>query len=327
MRVLVSRPIPGPALDILKEAGHSLTVLSDERDQALFELEVGTADGVLATLADPIPPDLLVAAPQLRAVANYAVGFNNIDIATCTQLGIPVTNTPDVLTDATADVTMILILMALRRVPESERLLSTGRWQGWRPVSLLGYDLAGKNLGIYGMGRIGQAVARRAEAFGMRVFYHTRSGPKPGLPWPHVSFAALLAESDVLSLHAPLTPQTRGLIGPGELARMKPTAVLINTARGPLVDQGAVAQALRDQRLFAAGFDVYAEEPKVHPALRDAPNTVLLPHIGSSTHETRGAMGRMAAESLLAALAGRRAPNTVNDEVYDSAAWRARQQR
>ncbi|RCK78170.1 MAG: D-3-phosphoglycerate dehydrogenase [Candidatus Ozemobacter sibiricus] len=324
MRILISRPLPGGAADFLRRCGYQVTVLPDDRPQEQFQRELAQADGVICLLSDPMGAAVLAEAARLRAIATYAVGYNNIDIAACTRAGLPVTNTPDVLTDATADVAMILILMTMRRVPDAMRYLADGRFTGWKPDLLLGRDLRGKNLGIVGMGRIGQAVARRAEAFGMKIFYHTRSGPKPDLPWPHLSFDALLAEADVISIHVPLTDATRHLFGPAQLRRMKPGAVLINTARGPVVDEAALVEALASGHLAGAGLDVFEEEPKVHPGLWQHPNAVLLPHIGSGTLETRSEMGMMAARSLHEALSGRRAPFTVNPEVYDTPAWRQR---
>ncbi len=324
MDILVSRPFPGDGLQRLERAGHHVRVLADDRPQSEFYEALSRVDAAICLLSDPITAEHLARCPRLRVLANYAVGFNNIDIAAATQAGIAVSNTPHVLTDATADVTMILILDAMRRVPEALESLKKGEFKGWKPIYLLGQDLAGKNLGILGMGRIGEAVARRAEAFGMKILYHTRSGAKPGLPWPAVSFETLLTESDVLSLHCPLTPETTHLIGWEQLSRMKRTAVLINTSRGPVVDEAALAKALREKVIFAAGLDVYEQEPIVHPDLLAVPNAVLLPHIGSGTVETRSRMGTMAAECVLEGLAGRLPPYPVNPEVAQQPRWRER---
>ena len=322
MNVLVSRPFPGEGLAMLEKAGHQVQVLADNRPQTEFYAALPEADGVICLLSDPMTSEHLSRCSRLRVLANYAVGFNNIDIKAATNAGIAVSNTPHVLTDATADVAMILILSALRRVPESMELLRQGKFAGWKPIQQLGQDLMGKNLGILGMGRIGEAVARRAEAFGMRVLYHTRSGAKTELPWPAVSFETLLAESDVLSLHCPLSPETTHLIGWEQLKRMKRTAVLINTARGPVVDAAALVRALKEQVIFSAGLDVYEREPEVHPGLLELPNVVLLPHIGSGTIETRSRMGMMASACVLAVLEGRLPPYPVNPEVGNHPRWK-----
>lgn len=324
MKILVSRPFPGPAAEYLQRHGHQLTILEDARPQSRFLEELVQVDGVMAMLSDAITPAVLARCRNLRAVANYAVGYNNVDVEACTNSGIVVTNTPDVLTDATADVALLLILMAMRRAPEAMKVLADGGFTGWKPEFLLGRDLRGKTLGILGMGRIGTAVARRAEAFGMKILYHTRSGARADLSWPHVSFDGLLGESDVLSLHLPLTEATRHLIGAAQLGRMKRGSVLVNTARGPIVDEAALVDALRRGHLFGCGLDVFEEEPKVHPGLWELTNAVLLPHIGSGTLETRSEMGMMAARSLHEALSGRQAPNTVNPEVYASPVWKSR---
>ena len=323
MKILISRPIPGAAVELLRQAGHQVTVLAADRTDEMFQTALSDADGVIPLLSDTLDARVIRQAGRLRAIANYAVGFNNICLEAATDAGIVVTNTPDVLTDATADTALILILMAMRRVRESEKLLRDGQFTGWKPDVLLGQDLAGKNLGILGMGRIGQAVAKRAEAFGMKIMYHTRSGGKSELPYPHVSFETLLVESDVLSLHLPLTDMTRHLIGKTEMSRMKKNAVLINTARGPIIDEAALSAALHDGTLFAAGLDVFEGEPEVHPGLLTAPNAVLLPHIGSQTIETRSAMARMAARALVEALAGKRPALTVNPAVFETPIWRS----
>lgn len=323
MNVAISRPIPGAAVDLLKQAGHDVRVLDANRTDEEFQAALAGADGIITLLSDTLDARIIRQAGHLRAIANYAVGFNNIDLAAATGAGIVVTNTPDVLTDATADTALVLMLMAMRRVRESEKLLRDGQFTGWKPDVLLGLDLAGKNLGILGMGRIGKAVARRAEAFGMKIMYHTRSGGKEELRYPHVSFETLLAESDVLSLHLPLTDTTRHRIGEAELKRMKKTAVVINTARGPIIDEAALAAALHDGTIYAAGLDVFEREPEVHPGLLTAPNAVLLPHIGSQTIETRSAMAAKAARALIEALAGNRPALTVNPAVFETPIWRS----
>jgi glyoxylate reductase len=268
--------------------------------------------GIIAMLTDRIDADLLDAAPTLRVVANYAAGYNNIDVAAARARGIAVTNTPGVLTDATADLTWALILGITRRVGEGERLLRSGRWNGWVPTQLLGMDLRDAVLGIVGMGRIGRAVASRAMAFGTRVIFTARR-PLADVPadWRAASLPDVFAQADVVSLHVPLTEDTRHLIGPPELAMMKSTAYLINTSRGPVVDEAALADALQSGRIAGAGLDVYEEEPRVHQRLLACENALLLPHLGSATTGTRERMAMMAIDNLLAVLDGRRPPNLV----------------
>lgn len=290
--------LPAEAVALLEEVG---TVAGPDgwRD-ALPE-----AGALLCLLTDRVDEALLERAPRLRVVANAVVGFNHVDVAACRARGIVVTNTPDVLTGATADLTWALILAAVRRLPQAERSLRAGEFHGWGFWDYLGGDLEGRTLGIFGMGRIGQAVARRAGGFGMRVVYHSRTPLHDAPEWEPVSFDELLARSDVLSLHAPLTPETRHVIGRDALSRMRPGSVLINTARGPLVDETALVDALRDGPLSAAGLDVYEHEPAVHPGLLELPNAVLLPHIGSATRGTRTGMAMLAARNAHAVLSGR----------------------
>jgi glyoxylate reductase len=282
---------------------------------------VAGCDGVLCLLTDPIDARVLEAARGCRVFANMAVGFNNVDVAAATRLGILVTNTPGVLTEATADLTWTLILGVARRVAEGDREMRSGRFPGWGPLYMLGGDVTGRVLGLVGPGRIAAAVARRALGFQMPLLYHGRR-PSPeldGLGARRVSLDELLAESDFVSLHVPLQPETRHLIDARALARMKSTAYLINTARGPVVDEKALVEALREGRIAGAGLDVYEDEPRMAQGLADCPNTVLLPHLGSATHATRAAMSRIAAENLVAALEGRRPPNLVNPEVWPAA--------
>ncbi len=281
---------------------------------------VAEAEGLYCLLTDAVNAELLAAAPRLRAVSTMAVGYDNIDVAACTRRGIPVCNTPGVLTEATADLAFALLMAAARRVPEAERYLREGRWRTWSPMLLAGQDVHGRTIGIVGAGRIGQAVGARARGFGMEVLYTARS-PKPDFEAACqarrcASLDELLAAADFVTLHAPLTPETRHMIGGRELARMKPTAVLVNTARGPLVDEAALQRALAEERIWAAGLDVFEREPATpeHPLLR-LPNVVTLPHIGSATVATRTAMAVLAAENLVAALQGRRPPACVNPEV------------
>lgn len=246
--------------------------------------------------------------PKLRIVANVAVGFNNIDVVAAEMRRVVVTNTPDVLTDATADLTWALILACARRVIAGVELVRSGQWTGWHPTQLLGMELKGKTLGLLGAGRIGQAVARRGRAFGMRILYAART-VKPDFETAtgaqRVELGPLFRESDILSLHVPAVPELKGIVNTENLARMKPGAILVNTSRGDLVREEALAIALEEGRLGAAGLDVYADEPQIHSRLVAAPRTVLLPHIGSATLETRRAMARLAVANVQALLAGR----------------------
>jgi glyoxylate reductase len=245
----------------------------------------------------------------LRVVANYAVGVDNVDIAAATARGVAVANTPDVLVEATADFTFALLLAAARRLGEGERMVRAGEWRGWTPELLLGSDVAGKTLGIVGMGRIGRAVARRARGFSMPVIYSRGKDPDAR----EVSFDELLATSDVISLHCPLTPETRGLIDARALAAMKPGAILVNTARGAIVDDGALAAALESGRLGGAGLDVFTDEPRIDPRLLAARRAVLAPHLGSATTNARIRMAELCVTAVRDVLAGRRPPNLVNE--------------
>jgi glyoxylate reductase len=263
---------------------------------------------VLVQLTEPVDAAFLDACPRLRAVSNYAVGVDNVDLAAATARGIPVGHTPGVLTDATADLTFALLLAAARRLSDAERAARAGDW-GWEPDFLLGHDVHGAVLGLIGMGRIGSAVARRAEGFSMEVIHTSRSG---GAPLDEV-----LERSDFVSIHAPLTDQTRGLIDEAALRRMKTSAILVNTARGPIVDTSALVRALNQGWIAGAALDVTDPEPLPweHP-LRMCPNLTISPHIGSATHATRAAMADMAVDNLLAAMAGERMPHCANPEVY-----------
>jgi glyoxylate reductase len=295
---------------MLRAAG---MVRIDEREEPvsrpeLLELVAG-ADAVLTLLQDRVDEELLEAAgPQLRCVANVAVGYDNVDVETAARRGIVVTNTPGVLDDATADLTLALILAATRRVVEGDRLIRAGRPWTWGMHFMLGTDLRGKQLGIVGLGGIGSKVAERARAFGMTIAYHSRS-PAPAEVVERVGaermpLEQLLDSSDVLSLHCPLTPETYHLIDAAELAAMKPSAVLINAARGPVVDERALAEALAAKQIAAAGLDVYEHEPRVEPGLLELDNVVLVPHLGSATIETRTAMAELAARNAISVLRG-----------------------
>jgi glyoxylate reductase len=300
-RVVTTLALPGPVLDLLREVG---TVHGPEGwEEALAE-----AEALLPLLTVRVDAALLERAPRLRVVACPTVGYDHVELSACRARGIVVTHTPDVLTGATADLTWALLLATVRRLPQAERSLRAREFRGWGFWDYLGGDLAGKVLGILGMGRIGRAVARRAAPFGMRVRYHSRTCLPPeeeralGAEW--VAWEVLLETSDVLSLHAPLTPATRHLLDRDALRRMKPGSVLVNTARGPLVDEAALVEALREGPLAGAGLDVYEREPEVHPGLLEMDNVVLLPHVGSATRETRTRMATLAAENVRAVLSG-----------------------
>lgn len=276
----------------------------------IAELDLAGADALVCLLLDRVDAALLARAPKLRVVANCAVGHDNIDLAAARAAGVAVTNTPDVLTDATAELAFALMLAAARRLGEGERLVRSGQWGGWALDQLIGTGLTGKTLGIVGFGRIGQALARRALGFGMHVLYADPHDVSAA-PARRVELDALFATADVVSLHCPLTPATRGLVDAARLATMKPTAILVNTARGACVDEPALVAALTAGRLGGAALDVYAREPTIHPALLDCPRLVLAPHIGSATREARTAMAQLCADAVIAVLRGERPANLV----------------
>jgi glyoxylate reductase len=292
--------------------------LPPSRDALLAEAAL--AEGLVTLLTDRVDASLLAASPGLRAVSNVAVGYDNIDVPACTARRIPVGNTPGVLTETTADFAFALLLGLARRVAEADAFVRAGKWRTWSPTLLLGTDIHGATLGIVGMGAIGAAVARRARGFGMRVLYASRQ-PRPDqeaeLGVRRVDQAVLLAESDVVSLHLPLSPATRHWLGRAELAALKPGALLVNTARGGVVDQDALIEALREGRLGGAALDVMDPEPlPADSPLMTLPNVLLAPHIASASHATRGRMASMAVDNLLAALEGRRPPHCVNPELF-----------
>jgi glyoxylate reductase len=335
-RIFVTRRIPDAGLDLLHAAAAAVEVGVDD-DEAAVPADVllagcARADVVLSLLTEPVDRSLLEAAPALRGIANYAVGYDNVDVAAATSLGIPVTNTPGVLTESTADLAWTLILAVARRVPEAHAYTVAGRFRIWGPRLLLGTDVGPgpdgrrKTLGIIGFGRIGAAVARRAAGFDMDVIAHDprheeRIAAAGCTPLP---LGTLLERSDVVSIHASLSPGTHHLIDESALAAMKPGAVLVNVARGPIVDEAALVRALAAGRLGGAGLDVYEREPALAAGLAALPNVVLLPHVGSATRDTRDAMARIAAVNALAHLRSERAPNCVNPEVYETAAWHCR---
>jgi glyoxylate reductase len=272
------------------------------------------ADAAIVTLGDRIDAETIRTATRLKILANYAVGYNNIDLAAARERGLIVTNTPDVLTDATADLTWALFLATARRVVEGDALARSGSWNGWSPTQLLGAEVSGITLGIIGMGRIGQAVARRSVGFRMSVIYHTgKPLAASSLPreWEYRSLQDLLGEADILTIHVPLTSTTHHLIGARELAWMKPTALVINTARGPIIDEGALVDALKRGAIAGAGLDVFEQEPAIHPELAQLKQVVLLPHLGSATLRTRVQMGLVCLDNIQAVMEGYPAPNQV----------------
>ncbi|WP_426297976.1 2-hydroxyacid dehydrogenase [Arthrobacter sp. R-11] len=316
-RVVVTGRIPEAALENLR-AEHEVDAWTGTESIGREELlaRVAGADAIVSLLTERIDGELLDAAgPQLKVVSNVAVGYDNIDVPACTARGITATNTPGVLTEATADIAFGLILMATRRLGEGERLIRAGQAWKWGMFFLLGSSLQGKTLGVVGMGGIGQATARRAKAFGMDIVYQSRSEIDPAvaaeLGARRVELDELLAVSDVVSLHCPYGPATHHLIGAEELSAMKSTAYLVNTARGPIIDEAALATALRTGVIAGAGLDVFEKEPQVYPELLDLENVVLVPHLGSATVETRTAMAVLAADNTLAVLRGEQPPTPI----------------
>ena len=317
MKVFVTARLPNDIVAKIQQE-HSIQTYREDRPIEKSALLAGVKgkDGLLCTITDRIDTEVFDCAPQLRIIANNGVGFDHIDIETATRRGIPVSNTPGVLTNSTADLTFALILSTARRVVEGDRITRSGRFKYWAPFHFLGQDVSGKTLGIVGLGRIGKAVAKRAAGFDMKVLYHSRNplrqeeDKKLGVSFRPLD--ELLKESDFVSLHAPLRAETRHLIGNRELTLMKSSACLINTARGPIVDEKALVEALRQGRIRAAGLDVYENEPELSPGLAELDNVVLMPHSGSASIETRTLMAAMAADNLLTGLRGERPPNCIN---------------
>jgi glyoxylate reductase len=320
-KILVTGRLPDAVVSVLTER---FEVESQNEDrpmerQCLLDA-IGDRDGLLCMITDSIDEELLSHAPRLKMIANMGVGYNNIDVRAATTRGIPVSNTPGVLTEATADLAFTLLLAVARRVVEGDRLVRAGEFRFWAPFLFLGREVSGKTLGIVGMGRIGKAVAQRARGFDMPVVYHNRSRLEPTeedrLGAGYISMEELLRISDFVSLHVPLMAETRYLIGRRELAVMKPSAYLINTSRGPVVDEQALLAALQAGQIAGAGLDVYEHEPALAKGLTLLDNVVLLPHVGSATLETRTLMAAMAAQNLIAGLNEQRPPNLVNPEVF-----------
>jgi glyoxylate reductase len=317
-KIFVTRIIPQPGLLLLQEHfapdiwPHDLP----PSRQQLIERARGV-DGLLCMLTEKLDDQVMDAiGPRLKVISNMAVGVDNIDIAAATVRGVPVGNTPGVLTDATADQAFALMMAAARRIPESERFLRAGKWVTWSPSLLLGADLTGATLGIVGFGRIGQAVAKRAQGFAMRVLYHSPTA-KPAFGAQSVDLDTLLRESDFVSIHVPLKEETRHLVNAEFLAKMKPTAILVNTARGGILDQVALHHALKENKIFAAALDVTDPEPlPMGSSLLELENCIIVPHLGSATRKTRDKMSVLAAQNLIAGIKGERLPNCVNPQVY-----------
>ena len=317
MKVFLTRLLPSEAMERLR-ALFDLSYNPQERQLKRKEIIRGAADkvGLISMLSDVIDKEVIESCSSLKVIANYAVGFNNIDLKVATAKKIFVTNTPGVLTETTADLAWALILSVARRLIEADRLVRSGRWEGWAPTQLLGNDVHGKTLGIIGLGRIGRAVASRAKGFSMKVLYHNRKRVEESvereLNARSVALEDLLASADFLSLHVPLNSETHHLIGRRELLQMKPTSYLINTARGPIVDEKALIEVLQQRRIAGAGLDVFEKEPRISPKLLRLKNVVALPHLGSASIETRTQMGLIVAENLKAVAEGRIPPHQVN---------------
>ena len=320
-KILVAREVFPEVLERLRQ---HFEVDDNQADAVLGVegLKVRLADkaGALTAATDPVTAEVIAAAPQLKAICNFAVGYNNIDLAACTRAGVMATNTPGVLDDTTADLAWALLMATARRLPAAERWLRNGEWKGWQFIQWLGSDVHHATLGILGMGRIGQTVARRALGFDMKVIYHNRTplaaDQASAIRATWVDKETLLREADFLVLMLPYSPATHHSIGSAELALMKPTAHLINVARGGIVDDEALISALRQRRLSGAGLDVFEGEPKFNPGFLELDNVALTPHIGSSSAATRMAMAMTAADNLIAALSGRRPPNLLNPEAF-----------
>lgn len=318
-KVFITRALPQEAMDKLKTECQ-LEVNTHNRALTRAELEEGiqNVDAVISLLTDNIDAELLDLNPDLQVIANYAVGYDNIDVEACTERGIKVSNTPGVLTETTADLTWALLMAVARRVVEADKFTRSGKYESWGPMLMLGSDVYGKRLGIIGLGRIGKAVARRAAGFNMDVIYYNRSrkeefAAEQGIEFRN--FESLLVESDFISINTPLTPETKRMIGEREFKKMKNSAYIINTSRGAVIDEKALLHALRTGEIAGAGIDVYEDEPKLTPGLAEQDNLVMLPHIGSASIETRTKMGVIAAENILAGLKNENMPDIVNPEV------------
>lgn len=320
MKILITRKIPHSGIKKLQDFSDQIFINQKDRNLTYRELceKSSEVDAILTMLANNIDRKFIESCNNLKIIANYAVGYNNIDITAATENNIIVTNTPGVLTETTADLAWALIMAVMRRIVESDEYTRAGRFKGWAPELFCGTDIYGKTLGIVGCGRIGQATARRAAGFNMPILYYNRSKKEKfeeQTKAKKLGLEELLKRSDIVSLHLPLTDQTESLIDEQELDLMKETAFLINTARGPVVNESALVQALNSGSIAGAGLDVFEKEPQVHPGLVELTNVVLTPHIGSATTSTRAQMAQMAADNIIEALSGNKPANVVNPDV------------
>lgn len=316
MKVFITRSLPGNAVDLLVDKGFDVTVFGKDRQITKAELlkYAKDADGIISLLSDKIGSEVISKLEKCRVIANYAVGYNNIDVKTARERNIVVTNTPDILTDATADIAMSLVLACSRNIIEGEKIVRENKFTGWKPGLLLGIELKGKTFGIIGAGRIGTATAVRAKAFGTNIIYYSRSrnaGLEKLSGARKVSLDTLMKSSDIISIHIPLTEQTRMLIDKEKLNLMKETAIVINTARGEVIDEKELVRMLKVKRIFSAGFDVYENEPVLNKELFKLKNAVLLPHLGSATFEARTRMAELCAKNVINVLKGKKAITPV----------------
>jgi len=327
-KILVTRTIPDAGLSLLRERFEVKVCGQDgPLDRRAFLDALHDADGVLCLLTDKIDAEAMEAAERVAGFANYAVGFDNIDVAEATKRGIPVSNTPDVLTDATAEMAWALLFAIARRVVESDAVMRSGTWKGWGPLQFIGGDVAGKTLGVIGGGRIGYAFARKSRGFDMPILYadeRRNEAFEKELGAKRVGLEELLRGSDFVSVHVPLLPSTRHLINAAALSLMKPTAYLINTSRGPVIDEKALVEALRSRTIAGAGLDVYEEEPRAAPGLGELSNVVICPHTASATVSSRNGMAVKAAKNLIAMLQWEQAPDCLNPAVYAGESWSIR---